>query len=425
MLEGDKMEDIKNKVQQHLMTKTDFLTMKDKLSEDELRAFVIKTIDDLSGKNQVPLTDHERAVIVREIVGAVVSLGPLRPLVEDPHISEIMVNGHKTVYIQKQGRIELTNIKFNDANHLLHVIQKMLSASGSNRRVDESSPYVDFSLRDGSRVNVLLPPCSLIGPVVTIRKFSSDIATMEDLLKLKMLNDKMAAFLIAAIKAKINIVFCGATGTGKTTILNVLSRYIPKNERIITIEDTGELRLLQEHVVSLQSKPMNIEGKGAISIRELFVNSLRMRPDRIILGEVRGDEALDLIQSISSGHTGSLSIIHAASPEDCFNRIVTMLLMSGIRLSTEEIKRQVAQAIDLIVHVELSVDGRRRVMHITDFRYDVKTDDLLTEHIFQFEQKKIHEDGTIEGDWIMSKKRPSFFDRFLKRNAGLAENFFD
>ena len=291
--------------------------------------------------------------------------------------------------------------------------------------MDESSPYVDFSLRDGSRVNVLLPPCSLIGPVVTIRKFSSDIATMEDLLKLKMLNEKMAAFLIAAIKAKINIVFCGATGTGKTTILNVLSRYIPKNERIITIEDTGELRLLQEHVVSLQSKPANIEGKGAISIRELFVNSLRMRPDRIILGEVRGEEALDLIQSISSGHTGSLSIIHAASPEDCFNRIVTMLLMSGIRLSTEEIKRQVAQAIDLIVHVELSVDGRRRVMHITDFRYDAKSGELFTEHIFQFEQKKIYEDGTIEGDWIMSKKRPSFFDRFLKRNTGLAENFFD
>jgi len=419
------MEDIKNKVQQYLITKTDFLTIKDKLSEDELRAFVIKTINDLCGKSQVPLTDHERAAMVREIVGAVVSLGPLRPLFEDPNISEIMVNGPKAVYIQKQGRIELTNVKFDDTRHLTHVIQKMLAAAGSSRRVDESSPYVDFSLKDGSRVNVLLPPCSLIGPVVTIRKFSSEIAMMEDLLKLRMLNEKMAAFLIAAIKARINIVFCGATGTGKTTILNVLSRYIPKNERIITIEDTGELRLLQEHVVSLQSKPINIEGKGAISIRELFVNSLRMRPDRIILGEVRGEEALDLIQSISSGHTGSLSIIHAASPEDCFNRIVTMLLMSGIRLSTEEIKRQVAQAIDLIVHVELSVDGRRRVMHITDFRYDVKSGELFTEHIFQFEQKKIHEDGTIEGDWVMSKKRPSFYDRFLKRNAGLAENFFD
>ena len=419
------MEDIKNKVQQYLITKTDFLTIKDKLSEDELRVFVIKTINDLCEKSQVPLTDSERNAMVREIVGAVISLGPLRSLVDDPQISEIMVNGPKAIYIQKQGRIELTNIKFDDTRHLIHVIQKMLAVAGSSRRVDESSPYVDFSLRDGSRVNVLLPPCSLIGPVVTIRKFSSDIATMEDLLKLKMLNEKMAAFLIAAIKAKINIVFCGATGTGKTTILNVLSRYIPKNERIITIEDTGELRLLQEHVVSLQSKPANIEGKGAISIRELFVNSLRMRPDRIILGEVRGEEALDLIQSISSGHTGSLSIIHAASPEDCFNRIVTMLLMSGIRLSTEEIKRQVAQAIDLIVHVELSVDGRRRVMHITDFRYDAKSGELFTEHIFQFEQKKIYEDGTIEGDWIMSKKRPSFFDRFLKRNTGLAENFFD
>lgn len=419
------MDDIKNKVQQYLIAKTDFLMIKDKLSEDELRSFVVKAINDLCEKSQVPLTDHERNIMVREIVGAVVSLGPLRTLVEDHHISEIMVNGPKAVYIQKQGRIELTNIKFDDTRHLIHVIQKMLAAAGSSRRVDESSPYVDFSLRDGSRVNVLLPPCSLIGPVVTIRKFSSDIATMEDLLKLKMLNEKMAAFLIAAIKAKINIVFCGATGTGKTTILNVLSRHIPKNERIITIEDTGELRLLQEHVVSLQSKPMNIEGKGAISIRELFVNSLRMRPDRIILGEVRGEEALDLIQSITSGHTGSLAIVHAASSEDCFNRIVTMLLMSGIRLSTEEIKRQVAQAIDLIVHVELLIDGCRRVMHITDFRYDVKTDELFTEHIFRFEQKKIHEDGTIEGDWVMNRKRPSFYDKFVKRNAGLPEDFFE
>ena len=417
-------EDMRSKLQQFLITKTDFLSKKDKLSEDDLRAFVVKTIDDLCLEQKIALPATEKAAIVREIVGAVVSLGPLRALVEDQSISEIMVNGPDHVYIQKRGHIELTPIKFDDSRHLLHVIQKMLSGSGSSRRVDESSPYVDFSWKDGSRVNVILPPCSLIGPVVTIRKFSSDIGRIEDLLKLKMLNEKMATFLIAAIKAKLNIVFCGATGTGKTTILNVLSKYIPQDERIITIEDTSELRLLQEHVVSLQSKAANIEGRGAISIRELFVNSLRMRPDRIILGEVRGEEALDMIQSITSGHTGSLAIIHAASPEDCFNRMVTMLLMSGIRLSTEEIKRQVASAVDLIVHVELFMDGRRRVTHITDFLYKQETDELITENIFKYEQQRINDNGTIEGDWFMSKKKPSFYDRFVKKNAGLPENFF-
>ncbi len=419
------MEDLRNKLQQFLITKTDFLAIKDRLSEDDLRAFVIKTIEDLCLEHKMLLSSIEKATLVREIVGAVVSLGPLRALVEDPTISEIMVNGPGAVYVQRQGHIELTNVKFDDARHLVHVIQKMLAASGSSRRVDESSPYVDFSWKDGSRVNVILPPCSLIGPVMTIRKFASDIATVDDLLQLKMLNDKMAVFLIAAIKAKLNIVFCGATGTGKTTILNVLSRHIPKHERIITIEDTGELRLLQDHVVSLQSKPANIEGRGAISIRELFINSLRMRPDRIILGEVRGEEALDMIQSITSGHTGSLAIIHAASPEDCYNRLVTMLLMSGIRLSTEEIKRQVASAVDLIVHVELFMDGCRRVTHITDFRYESKTEELFMEHIFQFEERKITDDGKIVGDWIMNKKRPSFYDRFGRRSAGLPENFFE
>ncbi len=419
------MEELRSKIQQFLITRTDFLSVKDKLSEDELRAFVSRTIEEICWEYKIPLQDNERANLVREIVGAVVSLGPLRPLVEDPSISEIMVNGPSRVYIQRKGKVELSNVKFDDARHLLHVIQKILSASGSSRRVDESSPYVDFSIQDGSRVNVILPPCSLIGPVVTIRKFASDISTIDDLLKRNMLNKKMALLLIAAIKAKLNIVFCGATGTGKTTALNVLSRHIPKDERIVTIEDTSELRLLQEHVVSLQAKPVNIEGKGAISIRELFVNSLRMRPDRIIIGEVRGEEALDMIQAISSGHSGSLAIVHADTPEDCFNRLVTMILMSGIRLSTEEIKKQVAHAIDLIVHVELFPDGVRRITYVTDLEYDPKEMDPYMNHIFRFEQEKIKEDGNIIGNWVMSKKRPSFYPKLVKRNAELPPGFFE
>src|SRR3989338_5905764 len=329
------LEKIRTKIHQYFISKTDFLTVKDKLSEDQLRAYVAKAINDFCQKEDTLLTEEERTTLLRELVSAVVSYGPLRPLMEDNTVSEIMVNGPKQVYIQRNGKMQVTDVRFDDEKHLVHTIQKILAASGSGRRVDESSPYVDFSLPDGSRANGILPPVSLVGPVITIRKFASDISKIEDLLVRKMLNKEMAEFLVASIKAKLNIVFCGATGTGKTTTLNVLSRYIPSEERIITIEDTAELRLLQEHVVRLQSKAANIEGKGIIAIRDLFVNSLRMRPDRILIGEVRGAEALDMIQAISSGHTGSMAIVHADSPTDCFNRIVTMILISGIQLSVE------------------------------------------------------------------------------------------
>ncbi len=416
---------VRSKIHQYFISKTDFLTVKDKLSEDQLRAFVIKAINDLCAKDEIVLTDEERATLVRELVTAVVSFGPIRPIIEDKSISEIMINGPRQVFIQKNGHIILSDVKFNDERHLIHTIQKILAASGSGRRVDESSPYVDFSLSDGSRVNVILPPVSLSGPVMTIRKFASDISKIEDLLSRKMLNKPMAEFLIGAIQAKLNIVFCGATGTGKTTTLNVLSRYIPSEERIITIEDTAELQLLQEHVVKLQSRAFNIEGKGAITIRDLFINSLRMRPDRILIGEVRGPEALDMVQAISSGHTGSLAIVHADTPRDCFNRMVTMILISGIQLSVEEIRRQLASAIDLIVHTELFLDGTRRITYITDLRYSHEDDKISLDDIFYFKQERIEADGRVIGDWVMNKKRPSFYGKFIKRNVKLIEGFFE
>ena len=382
----DMDKDLRSQIHQYLIQKTDFLQVKDRLSEDQLRVFVDRAISELCRELNIVLTAESRIGLIRELVSAVISLGPLRPFMEDRTISEIMVNGAGAVYIQKSGKIELTKIRFNDNQHLSHTVQKILAASGSNKRVDESSPYVDFSLPDGSRVNVILPPCSLVGPAVTIRKFSLDIATIDDLLKLGMLDKKMATLLIGAMKAKLNIVFCGSTGTGKTTALNVLSRHIPEEERIITIEDTPELRLMQRHVVTLQSKPANIEGKGFISIRDLFVNSLRMRPDRIIIGEVRGEEMLDLIQAISSGHSGSLAIVHADSPEDCFSRMVMMTLMTGIRLSTEEIKRQIANAIDLIVYIELFQDGKRRIANITDVYYDDDKDKVILTDILSLKK---------------------------------------
>ncbi len=419
------ISDIRTKIHHYLINKTDFLKVKDKLSDDQLRVFVDRAITDLCLEYSLNISTEVRLTLIRELVSAMVSLGPIRPLVEDETVTEIMINGAHKVYVQRHGHIQLTDVKFDNNQQLQHTIQKLLAASGSSRRVDESSPYVDFSLSDGSRVNVILSPCSLIGPVVTIRKFSRDIATVEDLLRRKMLNANMETLLVAAMKAKLNVVFCGSTGTGKTTALNVLSRYIPKNERVITIEDTSELRLLQEHVVPLQTKSANIEGKGAISIRELFVNSLRMRPDRIIIGEVRGEEILDLIQSISSGHTGSLAIVHADSPEDCFDRMVTMMLMTGIRLSTEEIQRQIARAIDLIVHIELYQDGVRRITNVTDLRYEPETRKVILEDIFRFEEQRREEDGRIIGDWVMNRKKPSFYKKFVKRHIILPADFFE
>ncbi|MFH0754139.1 MAG: ATPase, T2SS/T4P/T4SS family [Candidatus Omnitrophota bacterium] len=409
-------DDFEGRLNRYLISKTDFLKIKDGMNEDQLRMFVDGAITRLCQEIEMVVSFEERVRLIRKLTAAAVSLGPLRSLMEDKDITEIMINGPKHVYIQKQGKIMRTDIQFDDHAHLGHTIQKILTVSGSPRRVDESSPYVDFSMPDGSRVNVIIPPCTLNGAAMTIRKFSRDITLIDHLVELKTLNKQMADFLISSIKAKLNIVFCGATGSGKTTILNVLSAHIPEDERIITIEDTSELRLLQEHVVSLQSKLSNVEGKGAVSIRDLFINSLRMRPDRIIVGEVRGEEILDMIQSISSGHAGTLAIVHADSPEECFHRMITMMLMSGIRLTGEQIQRQVATSIDMIVYSELGIDGVRRVRHITDLRHDKASDQISLEDVFTFKQQSISETGKILGDWVVSRKSPSFADKFVKRN---------
>jgi pilus assembly protein CpaF len=407
--------EIKSRIHHYLISRTNFLEVKDNLNEDQLRKFVDQAISTLSDESKLTISLEERVTVIRELVSAITSLGPIRPLLEDPSISEIMINGAKAIYIQRSGRIEKTGVQFEDNAALVHTVQKILASSGSVRRVDESSPYVDFSMSDGSRVNVILPPLSLNGPIVTIRKFSRELSTLDDLIEKNSFNKQMAAFLTAAIKAKLNIVFCGSTGSGKTTLLNVLSRHIPEHERIITIEDTSELRLMQEHVVSLQARGPNIEGKGEISIRDLFINSLRMRPDRIIIGEVRGHEILDLIQSISSGHSGALAIVHADSPEECFNRMITMMLMSGIRLTGEQIQQQIATSIDLIVYVELFLDGVRRIVNITDLRFSKETKQIDLEDIFVFKQRSI-ENGKVIGDWEMISKEPSCYHKFLKRD---------
>jgi len=418
-------DEIRARVNRYLINQTDFIKVKDSMTEDQLRSFVNNAIDDMCQKDDIEILPQEKGDIIRSMISAVASQGPIRALMEDPTVTEIMINGAKSIYVQRHGRIELTDIRFDDNRHLLHTVQKILASSGSNKRVDESSPFVDFSMPDGSRVNVIIPPCSLIGPVMTIRKFKDDIGTVEDLLELGMVDKKICTLLIAAMKAKLNVVYCGSTGAGKTTIMNVFSRHIPSHERIITIEDTPELNLLQEHVVKLASKPPNIEGKGEITMRELFINSLRMRPDRIIIGEIRGVEMLDLVQSISSGHSGSLAIVHAESAEDCFNRMVTMMLMTGIPLSTQEIRKQVARAVDLIVHVELFLDGKRRTTTVTDVWYDDDKDKIYMKNIIEFKQTGVKEDGTVIGDWAIEKTPPSIMEKFAKRMVKLPEGFFN
>jgi pilus assembly protein CpaF len=418
-------EDIKERVNRYLINDTDFLKVKDGFSEDELRDFVQTAISDLCHEQKIEVTLEQRTLLIKGLVNAVMSMGPLRPLMEDDSITEIMINGPRQIYIQRGGKIYLTDVVFRDDRELSHTVQKILATSGSNKRVDESSPYVDFSLPDGSRVNVILPPCALNGPTMTIRKFKDDITTVDDILKLKTLNNEIATLLIAAMKAKFNIIFCGSTGSGKTTLLNCFSRYIPAEERIITIEDTPELNLPQDHVVNLGSKPPNIEGKGEITMADLFVNSLRMRPDRIIIGEIRGAEMLDLIQSISSGHSGSLAIVHAETPYDCFNRMVTMMLMTGLRLSTEEIQRQIARAMDIIVHVELFIDGTRRVTAVSDIEYNEETGLAELREVFQYKQTGMADDGMVIGDWVKTKTKPTFYSKFAKRMVKLPDGFFE
>ncbi|MEK9150093.1 MAG: CpaF family protein, partial [Candidatus Desantisbacteria bacterium] len=376
------LKKLKEEVRQYLISRFDLPSIEEKAKGNELNKFISSVIKEVAGQKEIVLSPGEHNKLLNEIMDELISLGPLKPLMEDPRITEIMVNGPGQIYVERNGRMELTNIKFDSQQHLLYTIEKIISATG--RRVDESSPYVDFSLYDGSRVNIILPPLSLVGPVITIRKFSPGISKVEDLVRLGSMTQKMADFLVSAIRAKLNIIFSGATGAGKTTTLNVLSSYIPDEERIVTIEDTAELRLHQEHLVRLETKPANIEGKGEISIRDLFKNSLRMRPDRIIIGEIRSGEALDLIQAIASGHTGSLAIVHANSPQDVISRMEMMISMSGINIPIWMIRKQIVNAIDLIVHLEQFLDGKRRITHLTEVR-ELKNDEIILEDLFRFE----------------------------------------
>lgn len=405
------LERLRARIRKSLIANRDILARRDELKRDELRKTVERIIIDAASYERVHLDKKSKEELLEEIMSELISLGPLQDLMEDPQVTEIMVNGPYKVYIEKRGSMVLTDIKFRDDNHLMHTVEKLIAPSG--RRIDESLPYVDFALSDGSRVNIVIPPLSLSGPVVTIRKFSPDIAKVEDLLRLNTLDKRMADFLLASIKAKLNIIFSGATGVGKTTTLNVLSSYISSKERIVSIEDTAELHLLQEHVVRLEARQANIEGKGEVHIRELFRNSLRMRPDRIILGEIRGTEALDLIQAISSGHDGSLAVIHASSPSDCIYRMEMMILMSGIALPSWVIRENIAKTIDIIVQMEQFNDGSRKITSITEVNDTLtKKEEIELIDIFVFQHQGYDEKGKVLGCFRACGKLPKALDKF-------------
>jgi pilus assembly protein CpaF len=393
-----------------------------KIDEEEIRKIITKTIENILGRPRGTLAEEEKNKIISELVDEFVGLGPIEILMRDPEITEIMINGPKKIYIERRGRNELSEIAFEDEQQLRCLIYKMLAPT--RRRVDESYPYTDVSLKDGSRVNIIIPPLALNGSTITIRKFLKELKVVENLIELGTLDKRMADFLVACIKAKINIIFSGATGAGKTTTLNVLTSYIPNEERIVTIEDTAELHLNQDHVVRLEARQPNIEGKGEITIRDLFKNSLRMRPERIILGEIRSGEALDMLQAICSGHTGSLSVIHADSPEDVIYRLETMILVSGVSISLDAIHRQTAAAIDLIVQQEQLVDGSRKITHISQVN-GLKDGRVHIEDIFAYEMDGIDANGVVQGRWRATGVVPVFYPIFKKLNISLPREIFN
>jgi len=413
---------LKERIRHIFVSQYSELLSKDKVDEEEIRQIIAKTIENILGRPRGSLAEEEKNKIISELVDEFAGLGPIENLMKDPEITEIMINGPGRIYIEKQGKKEVSDIVFEDEQQLRCLIYKILAPT--RRRVDESYPFTDVSLKDGSRVNIIILPLSLDGSTITIRKFLKELKAIEDLIRLGALDKRMADFLVACIKAKVNIIFSGATGAGKTTTLNVLTSYIPNQERIVTIEDTAELHLNQDHVVRLEARQPNIEGKGEVTIRDLFKNTLRMRPNRIILGEIRSGEALDMLQAICSGHAGSLSVIHADSPEDVIYRLETMILVSGVAISLDAIHRQTAAAINLIVQQEQLVDGSRKITNIAQVN-GLKDGRVHIEDIFVYEMEGIDANGVVQGRWRATGIVPVFHSIFKKLNIPLPRDIFN
>ena len=391
-------------------------------NREDVRREVGSILEALVVGESTPMNLPERERLVQEVLDEVFGLGPLEPLLADTTVADILVNTHKHVYIERRGILERTNVQFRDDAHLMTIIDRIVSAVG--RRVDESSPMVDARLADGSRVNAIIPPLSVDGPCLSIRRFGHNRLSAEDWINYKSLTLPMLELLRGCVKARLNVVISGGTGAGKTTFLNVLSSYISNRERIVTIEDAAELQLNQEHVVRLETRPANIEGKGAIHQRQLVINSLRMRPDRIIVGEVRGEEALDMLQAMNTGHDGSLTTIHANSPRDALSRLETMVGMSNLNLPENAIRRQIASAVDVVVQVSRMSDGSRKIVSVAEIT-GMESDVVTMQDIFVYRKRGIRENGEVLGEFLPTGIRPKFSERLLVTGIQLPMTMFD
>ena len=397
----------------------------DRLTEvnrEDVRREVTQILEALVVGESTPMNLQERERLATEVLDEVFGLGPLEPLLADPTISDILVNTHRRVYVERRGILEMTSIQFRDDIHLMSIIDRIVSAVG--RRVDESSPMVDARLADGSRVNAIIPPLAVDGPCLSIRRFGRDPLTSEDLLQNKSLTEPMLELMRGCVKARLNILVSGGTGAGKTTFLNVLSSYISNRERIVTVEDAAELQLHQDHVVRLETRPANIEGKGAIQQRQLVINSLRMRPDRIIVGEVRGEEALDMLQAMNTGHDGSLTTIHANTPRDALSRLETMVAMGSLNIPDSAIRRQIASAIDVVVQVSRLSDGTRKVIALSEIT-GMEGDIVSMQDIFVFRKRGIRDNGEVSGEFVPTGIRPKFAEKLQVSGIQLPVSMFD
>ncbi|MGD0906275.1 MAG: CpaF family protein [Candidatus Acidiferrales bacterium] len=411
---------LKAAIHRRLIQKLD-LDRLNQLKREEVRREVGQILETLVVGESTPMNLAERERLSQEVLDEVFGLGPLEKLLADPTISDILVNNYKSIYVERRGMLELTGIEFRDDAHLMSIIDRIVTAIG--RRIDESSPMVDARLADGSRVNAIIPPLALDGPCLSIRRFGHERLGGDDLLANNTLTETMLELLMGCVKARLNIIISGGTGAGKTTLLNILSSFISDRERIVTIEDAAELDLHQEHVVRLETRRPNIEGKGAIQQRQLLINCLRMRPDRIVVGEVRGEEALDMLQAMNTGHDGSLTTIHANSPRDALARLDTMVAMSGLNLPTVAVRRQVASAISLVIQVSRLSDGKRKVTSISEIT-GMEGDIITMQEIFAFKKKGLRPNGEVLGDFAPTGVRPKFAEQLILAGISLPATMF-
>jgi pilus assembly protein CpaF len=414
-------QEMKSRLHKALINRMD-LTKLAALTQEQVHAEVSRLAESVLAQEAMPLSTSDRDRLVNDVQHELFGLGPLEPLLKDPTISDILVNSYGTIYIERRGKLEVTTVAFKDNEHLMRVIERIVSSVG--RRIDESSPMVDARLRDGSRVNAIIPPLSIDGPVLSIRRFGTTPLRMDSLIENKALTRDIADMLEMCVNARLNVLISGGTGAGKTTLLNALSAYIPEDERIVTIEDSAELQLQQPHVVRLETRPPNIEEKGEVTQRDLVRNALRMRPDRIVIGEVRGGEAIDMLQAMNTGHDGSLTTVHANTPRDALARLETMIQMTGMRLSDRAMRQQIASALDLVVQVARLSDGTRRITAISEIT-GMEGETITMQEIFLFERTGVDSQGQVIGRFRPTGIRPRFAERLKACGLQLPRVFFE